>query len=239
MLRKLLTGTGSANLKKASCIIALIYLVCLPAKQTLAQDDVLNVPTAQNQSPAKPSQADYSLTSEERWNLYWRENYASAGAFFRPAWSALWGSIGENPPEWGKGMGGYGRRLGSEFVLRTIQGSVEHGMAAALKTNPTYVPCSCSGFFPRLGYALLSNFAARREGGGLTFNLPNVTGIYGSSMISMSWYPERYSYKDGFRNGNYKILIGGSFNIAREFWPELSRIIPFAKKLGTFHTTTP
>jgi hypothetical protein len=158
-----------------------------------------------------------------------RENYLSTGAFFRSAWPAAINQWSNEPPEWGQGMEGYGKRLASQFAARSLQGSIEHGVAAAIRTDPRYERCQCAGFLPRLGHAVASNFVTRTSSGGRTVNVPFMAGTYGSAMASLAWYPERYSWKDGFREGSQRLLISGSFNVFREFWPEMKRVLPFVK----------
>ena len=52
---------------------------------------------------------------------------------------------------------------------------------------------------------------------------------YASSFAELTWYPERYSWKNGLRGGNQQFFFGG-FNVLREFWPEIRRIVPGAKR---------
>jgi hypothetical protein len=179
---------------------------------------------------AQPQQAIQApeWNGRDRWGHYLKENFVSPGAFFRAAGPALGQQLGDAPPEWGQGMSGYRKRLADQFAVRTVQGTIEFGTAAATDIDPRYRPCDCSGFFPRLGYALLSNAVTYKTDGNRTFNAPNLVGIYGSSFTALSWYPSRYSYKDAFREGTQSLAFGGSFNIIREFWPEIRKAWPFA-----------
>ena len=165
----------------------------------------------------------HSWTAAERWDYYVEDNFLSPGAFFRAAGPALGQQMGDAPPEWGQGMSGYGKRLADQFALRTVQGSIEHGVSALMKTEPKYRPCQCSGFFPRLGYAILSNAITFKETGGRTFNAPHFSAVYGSSFAALAWYPSRYSAKDALREGTQSLVFEGSFNIFREFWPEIRK----------------
>lgn len=181
-------------------------------------------------SIASSSSQDSRLSSQERWKIYLEKNFWSPGAAFRSIFPAATRQWGDDPPEWEQGMSGYARRAGSQFAMRSIQGSVEHGLAAMMGIDPRYQPCKCEGFFPRLGYALLSNFVIRTESGTRTVDVPNLAGIYAGSMVAMTWYPDRYNWKDGLREGSQRLITGGSFNIFREFWPEIRRIVPFKRK---------
>ena len=137
--------------------------------------------------------------------------------------------LNDEPPEWGQGASGYGRRLASQAAMRTFGSTVEHGTAYLFGLDPRYERCACQGFFPRFGHALLSNFVTRTNSGGRGFNVPNIAGSYSGAFLSMTWHPERYSWKDGFREGSQRLIFSGSFNFFREFWPEIKRVVPFAK----------
>jgi hypothetical protein len=78
----------------------------------------------------------------------------------------------------------------------------------------------CKGFFPRLSHALISTFAARRgDDGHRVFSIPDLIAPYAGTMTAVyAWYPDRYTYKDAFRIGNYSLLgyVGG--NIGLDFF---------------------
>lgn len=189
----------------------------------------LPVTVAAQQSGAAASNP-YVMTGQERWKLYLKQNYANPGAFFRSAWPATIAHLGDEPPEWEQGISGYGKRLGDQFASRSIAGSVNHGLAAAMKTDPRYERCACEGFFPRFGHAVLQNFVTRRTDGRRTFNAPNIAGRYAGEFAALSWQPDRFGWKDGFREGSQRVMIGGSFNLLREFWPEMRRVVTFGRK---------
>ncbi len=49
------------------------------------------------------------LTEKERWELYWKQNYFSVGAYFGPALTALvLDQATGSPAQWGGGFSGYG-----------------------------------------------------------------------------------------------------------------------------------
>lgn len=169
------------------------------------------------------------ITRQERLDSYIEEAFASPGAVFRSAGRALGTHMGDSPPEWGQGAEGYARRLGSSFLSFTIQTSVEAGGAALLGQDPRYSPCRCRGFFKRLGWGLASNFVTYNNEGKLRPAYARMGARYASSFAELTWYPKRYSWKDGLRGGNQQFFFGG-FNVLREFWPEIRRIVPGAKR---------
>ena len=65
------------------------------------------------------------LSLNERWVLYWKQNYFSAGAYAGPVLTAvLLDQASGTPAQWGGGVEGYGRRLASRLGEADLQGTV-------------------------------------------------------------------------------------------------------------------
>jgi hypothetical protein len=124
-----------------------------------------------------------------------------------------------SPPEWGGGMGGYGRRVGSNYGINIISTTTRYGLSEVLHQDTMYYRCQCKGFFPRLGHALVSTLAARHgEEGHYTFSVPALVAPYVGTMVAThTWYPGRYNNSDAFRMGNYNLLALAGGNVALEF----------------------
>jgi len=142
--------------------------------------------------------------------------YPIAGAAFAAGinqWS-------NEPPEWGQGAEGYGKRLGSDFGIAAIGTTTRYGLAEAFREDTLYYRCECVGPLPRLRHAVISTLTGRRgEDGHRAFSFSALAAPYAGSMIAVHvWYPDRFSAKDAFRMGNYSMLgyLGG--NIALEFF---------------------
>ena len=126
---------------------------------------------------------------------------------------------GNAPPEWGQGMAGYERRLGSDFGVAVAGTTTRYALAEALKEDTLYYRCDCTGFWPRLGHAVLATWTGRRgEDGHRVFSLPALISPYAGTMTAVyGWYPNRFGAKDAFRMGNYGMLAYMGENISLEF----------------------
>ncbi len=124
-----------------------------------------------------------------------------------------------SPPEWNGGAAGYGKRFGSDLGIEAVSTTTRYALSEALKQDPLYYRCECSGVFPRVGHAVIATFTARTgEGGHRVFSLPALVGPYAGSFVAIyAWYPDRYGAKDAFRIGNYSLLEYMGGNIALEF----------------------
>ena len=123
------------------------------------------------------------------------------------------------PPDWGQGWDAYGQRVGSDFGIHLITQTTRYGLGRALGEDAIYYRCECSGVLPRLKHALISTVTARRgEDGHRTFSFSQIAAPYaGTEIAVLAWYPGRYDAMDGFRMGNYNLLIQGGLNLALEF----------------------
>ena len=156
-------------------------------------------------------------TAEERFNRYvkdtvgpWRLLRTGAAAGIQQ-WQ-------DSPEEWGQGMEGYGKRFASNFGRNVIQQSVTYGLDSALQLDTGFQRSKREGFVPRLKDALLQNVTSRTRSGKRVISVPRFAGIYtGSIVATETWYPDRYSYKDGLRNGTGTFLTGCGINVVREF----------------------
>jgi hypothetical protein len=161
------------------------------------------------------------LTPEERWRDYVRRSYSPRSLGIRIGRNGLPNLWSNNPPEWGQGVDGYGKRVAADSARSWIRRGVESGGAYLVGQDPRYIPCPCKGPWKRMGHAFAQSFLAYDNDGDLAFGYARVGSRYASSMVEMSWYPERYGWKDGMREATQSFVSAGLFNIAREFWPDI------------------
>jgi hypothetical protein len=125
-----------------------------------------------------------------------------------------------SPPEWRQGVEGYSKRLGSNFGIAAITTTTRYGLAEAFKEDTLYYRCECTGIGPRMRHAALSTVTARRgPEGRRVFSLSALVAPYAGTMAAVyGWYPDRFGAKDGFRMGNYNLLVYMGGNMALEFF---------------------
>ena len=167
------------------------------------------------------------LTAHQRWRLYFKQNYWSVGAYFGPVASALlFDQATGNPKEWGGGLGGYGRRLGSRLGNSTIQGTFQAGVAALLGEDTRYILSDRHTFKGRAGHAVLFGFMTYNNQGHKTLNVANLGGYFAASATSTLWLPGQrnvalYTLTDGCQQAG----LGALVNLVQEFWPEIRRSV--------------
>jgi hypothetical protein len=172
------------------------------------------------------SSVDYKpLTGEERWKLYYKQNFMSLGAATAVVIPAAMDHLYKQPPEWGSHNDALGKRLASRFGTAVIQGTTQAAACAALGQDPRYIRSGSSGWLRRAGHAALFSVLTYNNEGKRRFALGTVGSYYASSMATTLWFPGRYTaLGDGVRDGNRQIALSALVNQVQEFWPEIRRI---------------
>jgi hypothetical protein len=156
-------------------------------------------------------------TGRERFNRYVKR-MVGPEQLLRTTASAAILQWNDSPEEWGQGAQGYGKRFASHLSQNAIQQTVTYGLDSAFKLDTGFQRSKREGFFPRLKDALAQNVTSRNKSGGRVISVPRFVGVYSGAIIATeTWYPDRYSYKDGLRIGTTTLLTGFGINVLREF----------------------
>jgi len=124
----------------------------------------------------------------------------------------------DTPEEWGQGMKGYGKRFASGLGRNAIQQSVTYGLDEAFGLDTGFQRSGREGVMARVKHAFLENVTSRTKSGRRVISAPRLVGVYtGSIVAAETWYPDRYSYKDGLRTGTGTLIAGFGINLVREF----------------------
>ena len=196
--------------------VGVLVLTVVAAFSVSSQETTTSQTTQQSGNQA--SSSDYVFpTPKERFKRY----VSSTIGPTRLGWSAATAGINQwtnHPEEWEQGMKGYGRRFASSLGQNAIQQTVTYGLDSAMGLDTGFQRSKREGFFPRLKDALLQNVTSRTKSGKRVVSVPRLAGVYTGSIVAReTWYPERYSYKDGLRAGTKNLLTGFGINLVREF----------------------
>jgi len=125
------------------------------------------------------------------------------------------------PHEWGQGAGGFGKRFASSFGTHIVNNSIRYSVAGVRHEELSYRPSGKHGFAPRMAYALESTVITHKTTTGKkTVAAGNLSGAFGSGMISRAWQPaSTRTLAGGLSSGGITLGITASTHVAREFWP--------------------
>jgi hypothetical protein len=191
-----------------------VWAVMVVAAVSVYSQDVTRV----NDQQTTTTTPDYVFpTHKERFDRYVKSTVGP----FRLAWSAAAAGIDQwrdHPEEWGQGMKGYGRRYASNLGQNAIQQTVTYGLDEAFGLDTGFKKSTRDGVGARVKDALIQNVTSRTKSGRRVISAPRLAGAYSGAIISReTWYPDRYSYKDGLRAGTGNLLTGFGINLIREF----------------------
>lgn len=126
-----------------------------------------------------------------------------------------------SPRQWGRGPGGFGKRVGSAFGTQAVKNTIAYGVAGVRHEDLHYHKSTDPRFTHRLGHALVSTVVTHKTNNGKrTVAAGKISGSMGAGMISRAWQPAvLHTASSGVATGG--ILLGGeaAANVAREFIP--------------------
>ena len=129
-----------------------------------------------------------------------------------------------NPPEWGQGFPGYGRRLLSGYSRQVIANTIGFGVAFAADEDPRRRPTGENGIWKRGLYAARGAFVSHTASGGLMPAYSRIIGSYAAGFVSNAWYPAPYSnVHSALYRGSTALASDIVWQEFKEFWPDVRR----------------
>lgn len=198
---------------KSKLFLAILLLIAFSGVN--AQD---TAPAKDSDQPKPPPPAAYVRPSAEKRFKRYLNNTFGPFALAGNAISAGISTATNEPEEWGKKWEGFGRRFASDLGRSVIEETTTYGLDEALKLDSGFYRSQKRDAGSRIKNALLSTVTARKPNGKRTIGVPRIAGIYtGAIVAAEAWFPSRFDYKDGLRNGTISLGANAAFNLFREF----------------------
>jgi len=168
-----------------------------------------------------------TLSGKERWQIYLRGTLTAPAPYWKRMLIAGIDQARGDPYAWGGGWAGYSRRFASREGQFVAANSLAALGNAALKYEPRYDQCQCSGFRRRAEHAILRNFMTYNETEQeLRPQWALYGGAFGGGIISAAWKPEpRNAFAEGGRAMLGQVLYGTLLNFVTEFSRDINRKI--------------
>lgn len=165
------------------------------------------------------------LSRHCKFELVLRQSYSPytfASAGFDATWAQMWGQW----PQYGGGMQGWGKRLGTTLAdvesRRFIQSFV---LATVLHEDPRYFPSDKNGVVGRAWYAATRVLVTRDDNGWNVLNRSELLGASLSSALQNAYYPRPDRTFGATMNRFLGTLSGdATTNLLHEFTPDLKRL---------------
>ena len=108
----------------------------------------------------------------------------------------------DSPKEWGRTWDGFGKRVASNFGRNAIRSTAIYALDESLKLDSHFYQSEKRDVGSRVANAFVSTVTARKPSGKRVLGVPRIAATYTSDVIASElWYPARYDWKDGMRNG--------------------------------------
>ncbi len=136
--------------------------------------------------------------------------------------SAGWGTLFNEPEEYGPHWEGFGKRYGLRLTGIVTSNTMEAGLGALWGEDPRYVSAAGRPFKSRVANIVKMTFAAKDRSGNLMPAYARYAAISGSNFLSNTWRPDSQATV-----GDASIRIGLGFlgrmggNAFEEFWPDV------------------
>ena len=115
-----------------------------------------------------------------------------------------------DPPEWGHGWSGYGKRAASNVGEFYIQEGVTEGLAAIMKRPVIYTRCKCGDDTNRrVRWALRGAVTDQMPDGSHPIAVPRIVGAYVGSFAQAAWRPN-----DSGSSRTQIALVNGTVSLA-------------------------
>lgn len=167
------------------------------------------------------------LTMQERQAIYLQQTLVTPGAYMKRMFAAGIDQARESPLQWGDGWGGYGERFASREGQFITANTLAYLGNAALKYDPRYDQCRCTGLWPRTRHAILRNFLTYDESERqLRPQWALYGGSFGGGLLSTAWKPHpRNAFAEGGRAMLGQAGYGVLLNLFIEFSTDINRAI--------------
>ncbi len=166
------------------------------------------------------------MTAAQKFHLAWKGSF-DPFEFASIGLTAAMSQANDEFPAYGQGTAGYSKRFGAALTDDvSSQFFSNFFYPTLLKEDPRYFRLGHGTLRRRVGYALVQEFIARRDRGGIGFNYSNVFGAVTTGALANAYYPpsERGAELTMGRAG--VALIGGSLGgLMSEFWEDIQNKI--------------
>lgn len=143
--------------------------------------------------------------------------------FIAMAYAGIY-QLEDNHPQFGQGMEGYAKRLGTSYADQVIGNYLTEGiMPIVFREDPRYFRMAEGTKMHRTLYALSRIFVTRTDSGGTTFNFAEVVGNGIGAGIGLAYYSDSRNVSSYMENWGTAVGTDAASQVLKEFWPDVKR----------------
>jgi hypothetical protein len=134
------------------------------------------------------------------------------------------GQLTNQHPQFGQGLAGFGRRLGTGYADQAIGNMMTEAIyPSILREDPRYFRRGYGSVGSRTWYALTRVMVTRTDAGGTRFNFSEWVGNATGVAISNAYYPDDHSVGSNVGKLCEQVGTDAISQVLKEFWPDVKR----------------
>ena len=134
------------------------------------------------------------------------------------------GQLGNQHPQFGQGLEGFGKRLGTGYADQAMGNMLTESIyPAILHEDPRYFRRGTGTVKSRTWYALSRIFVTRTDSGGRRFNFSEVVGNATGVAISNLYYSDTRTAGENAEKLATQLSTDAASQVLKEFWPDIKR----------------
>lgn len=174
-----------------------------------------------------PAVSNFKLiTGKERAKWFVRSTVGLESILGAGTISAAWGTMRNNPVEYGPHWEGFGKRYGMRLTGVSTGNAIEAAAGAMWKEDPRYFPSPDRRFNARVWHVIKTTFLAPGPGGRYRIAYARHMGNAGNNFLSNTWrVHSEASAGDAALRCVWGITGKMTGNAFEEFWPDVKRLV--------------
>ncbi len=192
-----------------------------PATTTQEPPDKRVFGVLPNYRTANESAIYTPITAKQKFIIGSKDSFDYPLVLLAGAFAAL-GQISNQHPQFGQGMAGFGKRLGTGYADQAIGNMMTESIyPSLLHEDPRYFRRGTGPIKSRTWYALTRIFVTRTDSGGRRFNYSEVLGNATGVAISNLYYSDTRSAGENFEKLATQLGTDAASQVLKEFWPDI------------------
>ena len=176
-----------------------------------------------NYRTAEKSAMGTPLSSKQKMTIAVKDSFALPLFGLGAAYAGLY-QLENSHPQFGQGVGGYAKRLGTSYTDQVLGNLMTEGIyPSLLKQDPRYFRMAEGTKKSRVGYALTRIFVTRTDSGKSAVNYSELLGNATAAAIGLSYYTDNRNVPDFMLNWGTQLGTDATSQVLKEFWPDVKR----------------
>ena len=176
-----------------------------------------------NYRTAEKSAMGTPLSAKRKMTIAVKDSFALPLFGLGAAYAGLY-QLENSHPQFGQGVEGYAKRLGTSYTDQVLGNLMTEGIyPSLLKQDPRYFRMAEGSKKSRTWYALTRIFVTRTDSGRAAVNYSELLGNATAAAIGLSYYTDNRNVPDFMLNWGTQLGTDATSQVLKEFWPDVKR----------------